>query len=458
MTKAIQTQTKPERVTNLNFVVAPYSQEAEESVIGCLLLDPNIFPTIRQIIMAEDFFLNRCAYIFRTCEILYTRDNTYDVVTIVDYLREQDQLEILGTSIAEAQAEIMRLSMNVPTIKHAEVYAHLVFRTSGRRRALKAAHESIQLLLDESQKFDDVVVQCEEMWNKAIFPYASKQEEQWWDVVERNIDKHTSDKPSQVLLPFPVPNINFKLAMEEVSLLCGLTGTGKTAFTLWLILFLLEQGKRVVFVSMEMSQDKILNRLTALLTGVSAQDIESRNYDAKDRKRIMHAMATLANYQGQFHLTTNIHTASAINRYVGSIAYTQDVDIVIVDHLKRIKQDGSYVKEHERMENALHSFQQQAKDYQCSYLLLHQIKNPSSMRDNKRPVSEDIYGGVNVENVPDNIMFIHRDDHPKLQINNALPSKVDLIQVKDRNGGGNVYKVLGSLRYQGNEQFTEWRV
>jgi len=151
-------------------------------------------------------------------------------------------------------------------------------------------------------------------------------------------------------------------------------------------------------------------------------------------------------------------TPKAINRAVASIAYSSNVDIVIIDHLKRVGSDGKPQKEYERLEAISQEFQAQAKEYKCPYLVLHQLKMPPAthIRKDQTPFSNDLYGGIYVENVVDNIYAIHRDDHPKLDIADSVPGKIDLFVLKDRNGGGNTRQLVGRLRYSGNEQYKKW--
>lgn len=458
--------TKPKLVTEqhitpIQFEVVPFTQESEEALLGCLLMDPKIFPIIARRVVAEDYFLIRHSYIFRAMENLYKEFQTYDYLTLSDYLRTQNVLEEIG-----GQAHLTYLVTQVPNTIHAEVYAELVARTATRRRILMATDTMRKLALDESLSLSEVIAKSEKAYSLSVIDFARRQEEYWSDIINVEVDKILD--PDKYIndgfqLEFPINNIKFKLQAEEVSVLGGLTGTGKTAFTLWLVLHHLRAGRRVIFISLEMTKRKILYRLVALITGISAEMIENRtyanDYENGDRRTdVLSAMTELAKYEPIFHVIENARSAKAINRAVASLAYSSDVDLVVVDHLKRVNGDKGQQKEYERLESISQEFQAQAKEYKCPYLVLHQLKLPPAthIRKDQTPYSNDLYGGIYVENVVDNVYAIHRDDHSKLDIADAQPGRVDLFVLKDRNGGGNTRQLIGNLRYLGNEQYRKW--
>ena len=170
---------------------------------------------------------------------------------------------------------------------------------------------------------------------------------------------------------------------------------------------------------------------------------------------LLSAFGELSKYQDQFIISTNAYTPSEIKRVVASAAYTQDVAGVFIDHLY-ISQPDTKIGGYEVWQQNCMAFQRQAKEFNCPYLILHQLKEPPPGRETKSPMLIDMYGGISVANVPDNIYALHRDDHPSLELSSAVNGRVDVFELKDRNGGNNTRRLTGQLRYKGNEQYERW--
>lgn len=135
---------------------APFSQEAEEAVIGAVLVDPNVLLAIASFLRPEDFYFIRHAHIWQALLQLNARNEHIDLVTLSNELQAMGRLEEIG-----GQGHLMQLAFNVPTSMHAEVYGRIVERAAVRRRLLLAADEIRKLALDEQLAIETVTAEAE---------------------------------------------------------------------------------------------------------------------------------------------------------------------------------------------------------------------------------------------------------------------------------------------------------
>lgn len=145
---------------------SPYSQEAEEAVIGAVLINPNSFLTVAAFLRPEDFFFLRHAYIWESMTRLHDRKDPIDPVTVAEELSNMGKLEDTGGA-----AYLTHLIANTPTSVHAEVYGRLVERTAVRRRLIVAADEIKALAADESQALEQITISAE----TALFQVTDRQ-------------------------------------------------------------------------------------------------------------------------------------------------------------------------------------------------------------------------------------------------------------------------------------------
>lgn len=163
---------------------APFSQEAEEAVIGSILIDPGAYVSVSAFLKPNDFFLMRHQYIWQSFERLNTRGEPIDLITIAEELENMEVLDTIG-----GRAYLIKLSNNVGTSIHVEVYGRLVERTSIRRKLLVTADEIKQLAMDEALNLDAVVGQAEEKLFTVTETQVQRDFVPMWDAISDYYDR-----------------------------------------------------------------------------------------------------------------------------------------------------------------------------------------------------------------------------------------------------------------------------
>ena len=163
---------------------APMSQEAEQALLGSILIEPKAFLSVASILTADDFFIKRHEYIWNALSRLQERNDAIDYLTLTRELQDMGLLDEIG-----GQAYLTSLANSTPTAIHAEVYGEMVARTSTRRKMLQAADNIRQLALDEALPIDKVVDEAEQ----ALFAVSNSQAKREfvpiWDAASEYYDE-----------------------------------------------------------------------------------------------------------------------------------------------------------------------------------------------------------------------------------------------------------------------------
>lgn len=291
----------PEPTTEIQFVETPglpHSREAEEAVVGGVLISPDTYFDVAQIVRADDFYIHRLRFIWESFIRLEQRHVPIDSLTVSEELDDMGRLGEIG-----GPAYLTSLLNQVPTTLHAEAYAEIIKATSTRRKLLTAANEIARLAYDGSEPIESIVSGSEQ----AVFQVTDKMLKKG-DVYARDavrdlydhVDKLKREgKPPGVL----TGSIDFDKIMGGLvpgtSGLCGARpGIGKTALILTWIAFI-ESRKNppaIVLNCMEMTTRRVMGRIASIISGVSAEKIKNGTLDDEDWPSFNHAIEVIGDW------------------------------------------------------------------------------------------------------------------------------------------------------------------
>ena len=257
--------------THLN---APMSLEAEQALLGSILIEPKVFLSVASMLTADDFFIKRHEFIWNALSRLQERNDAIDYVTLTSELQDMSVLDEIG-----GQAYLTSLVNNTPTAIHSEVYAEMVARTSTRRRMLQAADNIRQVALDEEMPIDKVIDEAEQ----ALFAVSNSQVKREfvpiWDAAseyynELEIQLEKGDGSAGV--PTGFNDLDVLLGgfqKSDLIVFAGRPGMGKTSWMLSVALNVARRHRRVAIFTMEMGVEQMVQRLISMETGISIQDL-----------------------------------------------------------------------------------------------------------------------------------------------------------------------------------------
>ena len=255
----------------------PYNQQAEEAVLGAVLINPDIYVELAQILQPEHFYIIRNGWIWQAYGNLNNRQTPIDLLTVAEELEKHDQLIEAG-----GQPYLVSLVNQTPTSVNAEAYAKIVEDNFIRRRLLSAANEMAKMAFNQEKPVDGILDSAE----KSIFGLSERRTRREVMPIQTIISDYydrvsESSKQKDEILGLPtglidIDNLLGCMQNSDLIIVAGRPGSGKTGFLLTVANNVaLKTKKHVAFFSMEMSNEQLLQRLLAQVTGINTQRLRS---------------------------------------------------------------------------------------------------------------------------------------------------------------------------------------
>ena len=279
-----------------NTRIPPHSVEAEQSVLGSILLDKDAMISVSETLIPEDFYKEAHRVIYECMLKLYNNQSEIDLITLADELRDQGYLDDIG-----GIAYITSLSTIVPTTSNIKYYINIVKEKSISRQLISAANDIINLGYDSSTKVEDVLENAE----KKIFDISQERTTNDFQPINQvltetlsMLEKLYEEKSDVTGLTTGFRDLNKKingLQRSDLLLIAARPAMGKTAFALNLVQNAALKGDASVAVfSLEMSKEQLVQRMVAAQSSVELKKIKTGTLAANDWPRITYGMAVLS--------------------------------------------------------------------------------------------------------------------------------------------------------------------
>jgi replicative DNA helicase len=318
----------------------PHSREAEEAVVGAVLINPEVYYDVAQFLQADDFYIHRHRWIWEAFQRLHEGRIPVDLLTVSEELDRMEQLAEVG-----GPAYLTALVNQVPSSLHAEAYGRMVEAHSIRRKMINAANQIASLAYNEESAVDEVMGEAE----KAVFNVSERRLRndvepirQVMSEVYDNIDE-LSRRDGEVL-GVPTGFIDLDkllggLQPSDLIIIAGRPGQGKTAFLLSLALHAaLEHKKRVATFSMEMSNEQVAQRLISQQTGIDSQRLRTGKLSEEEWPLFTHSIEVLSDTR-IFMDDTPALTPLQLRTKCRRLYMEYGIDLVLVDYLQLMSGD-----------------------------------------------------------------------------------------------------------------------
>lgn len=420
------------RKDDLSTRMAPHSLEAEEAVLGSVLIDPESLYRV-PFLAGGDFFLVKHQWIWEAMLALSTRREPIDLLTVCEELERRQQLAQVG-----GQAYISHLINVVPTAIHIEGYGRIVEQTSLRRKMLGAASTIAQLAYEES---DDVCTQLGKAQQaileiglgrdgndvEALPPLVTKYYEQ--------VEWRYEHKGEMLGLPtgfIDLDNLLGGLRKTDMLVLAGRPGTGKTSLMLNIALNATHKfNQRVAVFSLEMSKEQIVERLVAQESGIDSQRLRAGKLDDADWPRFVEAASHLSTNGRMWIDDTPALSAMQLRSKAHRLHAQHGLDLIAVDYLQLMTADGRHENRNLEVSHLSRSLKALAKELRIPVLVVSQLSRAVEQRQDKRPQLSDLRDSGSIEQDADVVMFVYRDE---LYNGSAQNGTAEVIVAKHRNG------------------------
>ncbi|MDD3206601.1 MAG: replicative DNA helicase [Lachnospiraceae bacterium] len=413
--------------------VLPHSIEAEQSVIGSMLIDREAITAATEIVSEEDFYSKQYGILFEAMVELNDEGKPVDLVTLQDRLREKDVPPEVSS------LEFVRdLITAVPTSANIKYYANIVAEKSTLRKLIRlneeiantcyAGKENLEVILEETEKKTFQLVQKR---NSGDFVPIRQ-------VVINAMDKieeAAKNKGAVTGIPTGFIDLDFKTAGMQPSdlvLVAARPSMGKTAFVLNVAQYMaFHENKTVAIFSLEMSKEQLVNRLFSLESRVDSQKIRTGNLSDQDWEKLIESAGVIGKSNLIIDDMPGISIAELRSK-CRKYKLEHNLAIIIIDYLQLMSGSGKGDSRQQEISDISRSLKSLARELSVPVIALSQLSRAVEQRPDHRPMLSDLRESGAIEQDADVVMFIYRDDY----YNHDTEKKniAEIIIAKQRNG------------------------
>ena len=390
----------------------PQSLEAEQSVIGSMIIDKSAIAKALEKLKEEDFYRDGHKVIFKAIRDMFSKDMAVDLVTLLEYLKSTDTLEKAG-----GVTYITEVSSSVITTANLEAYIKIVEDKSLLRKLIKSATNIIEESYNKQDKVDDVL----DLAQKRIFDLAEKQGSSDYEplsnVLERGfleIERLFNNKGSITGVGSGIRDLDAKTSgfqKGDMVLIAARPSMGKTTFALNIAEHAaLREGKSVVVFSLEMSKEQLAYKLLCSEANVDMLKLRTGNLDDDDWERIARATGPLSKAKIYIDDTAGMSVMEMRSK-CRKIKMEHGIDMILIDYLQLMSGSSQSESRQQEVSEISRSIKALAKEMECPVIALSQLSRAPEQRADHRPMLSDLRESGSIEQDADVVMFLYRDEY-----------------------------------------------
>ncbi|MBT3240659.1 MAG: replicative DNA helicase [Chloroflexi bacterium] len=413
--------------------VVPHSREAEEAVIGAILINPDAYYDVAEFLNGADFYIHRHRWIWETFTRLHEQRTPIDFLTVSEELDQLSQLAEIG-----GPAYLTTLINNVPTSLHAEAYGRLVEQTATRRRMIEAANKIAKIAYQEDITVDTALDQAE----KAVFGVSEHRLSTDLQPIQKVLSDYfdqvsdMADRGEDVLgVPSGFTHIDRLLGglqPSDLLIIAGRPGQGKTSFMLSLAKNAARTSKKhIAIFSMEMSNEQVVQRLISQETGIDSQRLRLGKLTEHEWELFTEAVDSFSRTRIFLDDTPAI-SPTQMRAKCRRLHLEHRLDLVIVDYLQLMRGDQYNDNRVQEVSNISRNLKVLARELNVPVLAAAQLSRAVEQRADKKPILSDLRESGSLEQDADIVMFIYRED--KDNPDSPMKNVTEIIISKHRNG------------------------
>ena len=425
----------------------PHDIDAEEAVIGSLLIDGTAIYKIATFLQQPDFYHEQNQWLYGACLLLYQRNEAINQITIAQELDRQKKLEVCGGA-----AYLSHLVSMVPTSLDIEHYAQIVYRLAISRRLIEAARriEAIGYEADPDVdtslgKAEDVLFRLRHGQSPRDFVHIRQVLDKYFEEVGPHPAPGEEGYKEIPYVPSGFTGLDELLGgfqHSDLVIIGGRPGMGKTSFALNIARnAAVEQGACVAMFSLEMARDSLVWRLLSSESGVNLSHIRLGLHNEEEERRIMEATGRLSEASIYVDDTPQLRMVEMRGK-ARRLHQERHIDLIIIDYIHLMQSDSRTENRVQELSFLSRSLKGLARELDVPVLALSQLSRASEFRASHVPLLSDLRESGSIEQDADVVIFVNRDelhytsreawelDHPDKQ----FPPPSDIIVAKHRNG------------------------
>ena len=429
--------------------VLPNSPEAEQSVIGSMIMDSEAIMTASEILTNEDFYQRQYGILFDAMVELYNEGKAVDLVTLQDRLKEKD----VPPEVASLEF-VKDILDSVYTSAHIRQYASIVHEKAMLRRLIRTTEGIANACYAGKESMEDIFVDTEKQIFDIIQQNTSGEYVPIKDVVLNALDKiemASRTKGNVTGIPTGFIDLDYKTAgfqPSDLILVAARPSMGKTALVLNIAQHMaFRENVTVAVFSLEMSKEQLVNRLLSLESRVDSQSIRTGNLTDEDWSKLIEGAGVI----GKSHLiiddTPGI-SVTELRSKCRKFKMEHNLGIIIIDYLQLMTGSKRSESRQQEISDISRSLKAVARELNVPVVALSQLSRAVEQRPDHRPMLSDLRESGAIEQDADVVMFIYRDDY--YNKDTAKPNVAEIIIAKQRNGA------IGTIELAWLPQYTKF--
>ncbi|GFI36424.1 replicative DNA helicase [Lachnospiraceae bacterium 50-23] len=415
--------------------VMPHSIEAEQSVIGAMLMDKDAILEASEIISGQDFYQTAYGVIFDSMIELFNEGKPVDLITLQERLKEKD----VPPEIASLEF-VKNLLTEVLTSANVKYHAEIVADKSMMRKLIKLNDELSNICYAGKEPLEAVLEKTE----KSVFELLQKRNTGDYVPIRQvvlnaldKIEKASKNKGSVTGLPTGFIDLDYKLSglqPADLVLIAARPSMGKTAFVLNIAQYItFKKNRKAAIFSLEMSKEQLVNRLFSLESQVDAQALRTGNMKDSDWEKLIESAGIIGKSKLIIDDTPGI-SVSELRSKCRKYKLEHGLDIIIIDYLQLMSGSvgGRSESRQQEISEISRSLKALARELNVPVVALSQLSRAVEARPDKRPMLSDLRESGAIEQDADVVMFLYRDEY--YNKDTEYKKQAEVIIAKQRNG------------------------
>ncbi len=414
--------------------ILPHSMEAEQSVIGSMIMDREAIIVASEIVLGEDFYNKQYGVLFDTMVELNDEGRPVDLVTLQDRLKEKD----VPPEVSSLEF-IRDLITAVPTSANIKHYANIVAEKSTLRRLIRINEDIANTCYVGKDSLEDILADTE----KRVFDLVQRRNTGEFVSIRQivmnamdNIEKASHNKGNVTGVATGFLDLDYRTAGMQPSdliLVAARPSMGKTAFVLNIAQYVaFKQAKTVAIFSLEMSKEQLVNRLFSMESKVDSQHLRTGNLSDVEWEKLIESAGVIGKSNLIIDDTPGI-SISELRSKCRKYKLEHNLEMIIIDYLQLMSGSGrSTDSRQQEISDISRSLKALARELHVPVIALSQLSRAVEQRPDHRPMLSDLRESGAIEQDADVVMFIYRDDY----YNKDTEKKgiAEIIIAKQRNG------------------------
>ena len=431
--------------------VLPHSVEAEQSVIGSMLMDREAIIAASEIITADDFYQHQYGVMFEAMVELFNENRPVDLITLQNRLKEKD----VPPEVSSLDF-VRDIITTVPTSANVKSYANIVREKAVLRRLIKVNEDIANTCYAGKEPLETILATAE----KTVFDLLQSRNsgdfvpirQVAMNVLEK-IEEASKNQGTVTGIPTGFIDLDYKtsgLQPSDFILIAARPSMGKTAFVLNLVDHIaVKKGLPCMVFSLEMSKEQLVNRMLAMESNVDSQKLRTGTLSDSDWDAVVEGIGVIGNSKLIIDDTPGISIMELRSR-CRKMKLEYGLSVVIIDYLQLMSGSGKGGGDNRQQEisEISRSLKALARELSAPVIALSQLSRACETRQDHRPMLSDLRESGAIEQDADVVMFLYRDDYYNKDTD--MPNIAEVIIAKQRNGP------IGTVNLVWRPEFTKF--